>query len=218
MAYARRHGFRKSRFLRRRFRFRGRRFRRAVKRTLVRLAETKIAFKTNNFTAFTAANNAAISFVDGLATGVGSFNRLGNKIMLKRLSWRIQVRFLPNASGIPDALFRVALIFPRKTIANDKLSGIQATSINSSYDPQLVYVAYDRVFGLGQQIGVNPDMPSQRLIRHSRHVKNMVIRYASATDNDVEREPLLLVSTSIPSGDASSLQVLIETRISYTDA
>lgn len=215
MPFYGRRSFRRTRHFRRRFRPRFRRLRRFIKRTVTRMAETKVAFKANNVANLRINNPMVISFVDGISTGVGSFNRVANKIALRRVGFRLQVRFIPGS--IPDALLRVALLFPRKTIANDKLNGIQGTFIYNAYDPDLVFVAYDKVFGMGAQTGTNPDLPAKRLIKYSKSVRQMVIRYPSETDDDVEREPLLIISTDIPMADLSSLEIFCQTRTSYID-
>lgn len=215
MPYGRFRRHRRNRFrsFKSRFRFRG--LRRFVKRTVARMAETKIAFANVNVANLRSNNTSVTSFVSGLATGVGPFNRVGDKIQLKRISWRVMLRFLPGS--IPDALVRITVVYPRKNITDLDLSSLNTVTVNSSYDPQLVYVIRDTTVGMGAQTVVNPDMPAQRLIRGSKWMKNMVIRYPSATINDIQREPLIVISTNVPVGDLSSIQVFLETRMSYID-
>lgn len=215
---------RKSRRFARGVRRTGRRLRRTIRKTVRSMAETK--YHIQQFDNVSVQNQYFYyTFTDGLATGVGSRDRVGNSIKMKRIGFRMQLNYNrgtdPNLS-VRNLQVRVIVAYPREGLSNsaDWRTACWANPSFLSYiAPEVAIVMYDKIHTVSewnpQYIGGTP-YPLVKTIKWSKRWGQNV-NYRSATQAEVE-PVIFVVANSINNGAAySSCEMDLVTRMSFKD-
>ncbi len=213
--FRRRFSFRR-RYRRRSFR-RGmrpfRRIRRTIRKVVRNMSEHKFFTSNNGFTQ--RLNKSALSFFDAIAQGTAYNNRIGNMVQGKRLSWFLQAQFIQGNAGAIDALLRISLVYPRKSIGGQTEVNplITAQQFNARWDPRYFYTMYDKVFGMQAGQNASGGNPSIMLIKGSKAFWGKINYDANLAD----REPVLVIWSSLGNADPSYISVTVEARTSFID-
>lgn len=215
--------------VRRRRRFRTRRFTKAVKRAIKRITEVK--FSTSGATStFDSVNGYIVDITPEIATGVTKQTRIGNRIQYKYLQIRMFLQAADGTSPTPDYItaLRAILLQPRMVL-DDTVTpysfdiftnpGI-VSSFTSSIKNQNCRILMDKSFLLGTL----PDcavvqLPAAKIMKKKVRINNNVTFTGGneVLSADPKDHYILLIVSNNPNTNAVALAVQWNARISYVD-
>lgn len=213
---------RRSRFPRRKYggrrKFGARRFvrrtARVVKRVLKRFAETK--FNVQNVAEdIELAGPHIARWHTGLFQGTTGITRIGNKIQVKRISFRMLITMSPLDTNTVKYV-RVSVLWPKKNTNGEAAweATAQSTGMVQYFNPTDTMVLYDRTLPLAvpRPDTGNGSVPSAYVLRWSKKW-NQVLHYIVSDQSD--KYPILLIQTS--SQVVNLLNVSASLRMSFID-
>lgn len=216
--YGKRRTFRRKRTVQRR---RGSRYiRRTVRRTVRAMAETK--FHTLNFNSLELLSlGQAFSFADDLTVGTSAIQRIGNRIEVQRISFKLNIVIVSgtDATAQRGGVVRVLVLFPRKGLNYADLAAtMSAFPFYSRPNPERVIVMYDRTFPL---LTSNPTLSAGNSpnFRQLRYIKRTKFNFNFSSTDKVDREPIVYIYHTLNDVSANPTRIFLNgyTSMSFKD-
>lgn len=205
---------RKFRRSKRRYGRRNSRFglRRAVKNTILRMAETKHVIQNVNRT-FSGINHFETGFMQNVGIGTGSEQRIGNQILVRGISFNL---FMKTALA-QQATVRVLVIWPKNGINTSELL-LYATGDNPGVygraDPDRFITMYDKRY---QIVGWNQGAGMTFVnCKFNRFMKNWKVTFNDAGVANNGQQPIIYV-TSDGVDSNSTMQLGGTVSLSFKD-
>jgi len=176
-------------------------------------------FKSVDVTATAAATTAsAVTLLDGIARGDEINERIGREVTLRSIQIS-GVSYVTPATGI-DQNHRVLIVYDRQTNAA-ALTAAQVLSAVSCYAPRNLEnrkrfkILFDRTWHLNASAEPN----SQRIFKFYRRLAHPVTFNAgdAGTVADIVTGSLYMVTLGSAAPGATSGEVLVSSRLRYTD-
>lgn len=198
----------------------GKYIRRTVRRTVRNMAETKFYYQ--DFTPIAVRGTPqGFTFADGLTTGTGNSQRIGNRISVHRMYANLNVTFQSGSgteAGVPSAIVRVLCVYPRKGLsgADTQSSLISSITVGSRVDPTRFIILWEKRFALA---AASPVVSSGGLpnFRHLKFIKRTKYDFNYSTANLIDREPLMIFVTSITDANPASIVISGFKSMSFKD-